>query len=252
MNENQKQTFGLIGKVLSYSFSKKYFEQKFLEEGLSNCVYENFELEEIAAFAHLIKNTTNLKGLNVTIPYKTKVIPFLDELDEAAKAIGAVNTIKPIDGKLFGYNTDVVGFKNSIKPLLQKHHTKALILGTGGAAKAVKYVFGKMGIGYQSVSRSKKEAVITYSNINEAILKEHYIIINTTPLGTFPAVENCPALPYKHLNHKHLLYDLVYNPTKTTFLKKGKEKGATIKNGLEMLELQAEASWNIWNDFSES
>jgi len=247
MNDKQKHTFGLIGKVLGYSFSKKYFSQKFLEEGLSNCVYENFELEEIAAFSHLIKKTTNLKGLNVTIPYKTEVISFLDELDEAAKAIGAVNTIKIVDGKLFGYNTDVVGFENSIKPLLQKHHTKALILGTGGAAKAIQYVFGKMGIGFQLVSRRAKDNAISYSNINEAILNEHHIIVNTSPLGTFPDVEACADLPYQLLGKKHILYDLVYNPAETAFLKKGKEKGATIKNGLQMLQLQAEASWQIWN-----
>jgi len=195
----------------------------------------------------LTKKTPGLEGLNVTIPYKGEVIPYLNKLDEAAETIGAVNTIKLIEGKLYGYNTDVIGFKNSLKSLLQKHHTKAIILGTGGAAKAVKYVFTKMGIAFISVSRSTKENAITYANIDETILKNYYIIVNTTPLGTFPNVEEYPNIPYKHLTEKHLLYDLVYNPAETLFLKKGKEKGATIKNGLQMLKLQAEASWEIWN-----
>jgi len=247
MNDKQKHTFGLIGKILNYSFSKKYFTQKFLDENLSHCLYNNYELANINQFPNLIKNTAELKGLNVTIPYKTEVIAYLNELDEAAKSIGAVNTIKLKDGKLFGYNTDVIGFENSIKPLLQAHHTKALILGTGGAAKAIQYVFGKMGIGFQLVSRRAKNNAISYSNINETILNTHHIIVNTTPLGTFPNVEVCADLPYQLLGKKHLLYDLVYNPAETAFLKKGKEKGATIKNGLQMLELQAEASWQIWN-----
>lgn len=247
MNENQQQVYGLIGKTLGYSFSKKYFTQKFLKEGLSNCSYHNYELNAISEFPILQKKIANLKGLNVTIPYKTEVMPYLHNLDEAAKTIDAVNTIKFTNNKLSGFNTDVIGFENSIKPLLQKHHTKALILGTGGAAKAVKYVFGKMGIGFLSLSRSEKENAITYATLNETILNEHYIIVNTTPLGTFPNVEECPYIAYQHLGKKHLLYDLVYNPTETTFLKKGKEKGALIKNGLQMLELQAVAAWQIWN-----
>lgn len=247
MNENQRLVYGLIGKTLSHSFSKKYFTQKFIKESLNNCEYNNYELVDISDFSMLTKKTPGLEGLNVTIPYKGEVIPYLNKLDEAAETIGAVNTIKLIEGKLYGYNTDVIGFKNSLKSLLQKHHTKAIILGTGGAAKAVKYVFTKMGIAFISVSRSTKENAITYANIDETILKNYYIIVNTTPLGTFPNVEEYPNIPYKHLTEKHLLYDLVYNPAETLFLKKGKEKGATIKNGLQMLKLQAEASWEIWN-----
>lgn len=247
MNENQRLIYGLIGKTLRHSFSKKYFTQKFIKESLDNCEYNNYELVDISEFSILTKNTPGLEGLNVTIPYKGEVIPYLNKLDEATETIGAVNTIKLIEGKLYGYNTDVIGFENSLKPLLQKHHTKAIILGTGGAANAVKYVFAKMGIEFISVSRSTKENAITYTNIDETILKNYYIIINTTPLGTFPNVEEYPKIPYKHLTKKHLLYDLVYNPAETLFLKKGKEKGATIKNGLQMLKLQAEASWEIWN-----
>jgi len=244
----QKQTFGLIGKTLSHSFSKKYFTQKFLKEGFSSYSYNNYELENITQFPTIIKNTTNLKGLNVTIPYKSEVIQYLHELDEAAETIGAVNTIKLVDNKLYGFNTDVIGFENSIKSLLQKHHTKALILGTGGAAKAIKFVFGKMGIEYLFVSRNKKENIISYSDLDEEILNKYSVIVNTTPLGTFPNIQEHPKIPYQHLYKKHLLYDLVYNPVETTFLKKGKERGVTIKNGLEMLELQAEASWKIWNN----
>lgn len=245
---NEKHIYGLIGKTLTHSFSKKYFSQKFLEESLSYCSYNNYELKHINHFPALIKNTISLKGLNVTIPYKTEIIQYLDELDEASKKIGAVNTVKFYDNKLLGFNTDVIGFENSIKPLLKEHHTKALILGTGGAAKAVEFVFEKMGILYLSVSRSKKDNSITYQNLNETILDQYSIIINTTPLGMFPNIESCPAIPYEYIGENHLLYDLVYNPDITTFLKMGKERGTDIKNGLEMLQLQAEASWEIWNN----
>lgn len=240
--------FGLIGKNIEYSFSRAYFTEKFKANHLPHC-YVNFDLDTISMFPEIFQNHKNIKGLNVTIPYKETVIPYLNKLNKKAKAIGAVNTIKiSKKGKLIGYNTDYYGFKKSIEPLLQPHHTKALILGTGGASKAIVYALKKLDIVYRFVSRTaSKEHTLTYASLTESDIKEHTIIINCTPLGTYPNVELCPNIPYKALTKNHLLYDLVYNPAETTFLKHGKAKGATICNGETMLKLQAEKAWDIWN-----
>ncbi|MEZ5026789.1 MAG: shikimate dehydrogenase [Chitinophagales bacterium] len=240
--------FGLIGFPLSHSFSKGYFAEKFKKEKIQNCDYDIFPLEKIADFEILCQQQTNLVGLNVTIPYKEQVIPFLDELNEDAKAIGAVNTIKFFQGKKIGYNTDCYGFEMSLKPLLKSHHQSALILGTGGASKAVEYVLKKLGITYQYVSRNKQAHTITYDELSKDFdLLQTQIIINTTPLGMYPNIDAAPPLPYSKINEHFILYDLVYNPEKTLFLKYGKTQGAQTKNGLEMLYLQAEKSWEIWN-----
>lgn len=242
-------TFGLVGKNISYSFSRGYFKEKFQNMGLDNHQYVNFDLQEISVLGEIIKARENgLNGLNVTIPYKQDVQPFLDDIDTDAREIGAVNTIKfQKDGKVVGYNTDVYGFQNSLEPLLKPHHTKALILGTGGASKAVAYAFKKLGIEYKFVSRTATEDKWSYEQLNEEIMKDYTVIVNCSPLGTSPDIELKPEIPYEFLSSKHLLFDLIYNPSETTFLRLGKEKGATIKNGLSMLELQAEKSWAIWN-----
>lgn len=240
--------FGLIGYPLTHSFSKGYFTEKFKNEGITDAIYETFPLQNIEDFVELYVREKDLIGLNVTIPYKEKIIPFLDALSDEAQQIGAVNTIKFKDGKKIGYNSDVVGFENSLLPHLKSYHQKALILGTGGAAKAVAYVLDKLGIPFISVSRIQSEKTISYENITPAILQSHLIVINTTPLGMSPKLETFPNLPYDQLTEKHLLYDLVYNPEKTIFLEKGEEKGATIVNGLAMLHGQAERSWAIWGE----
>ena len=239
--------YGLIGYPLSHSFSKGYFAEKFAKENIVDCKYDVFPLEKIEDFVELCNDKKNLIGLNVTIPYKEKIIPFLDELDETAANIGAVNTIKFSNGKKIGYNSDAYGFEMSLKPLLKQHHTKALILGTGGASKAVEYVLKKLGIAFQYVSRTKNDKAISYEELNESIIQHSKLIINTTPIGMYPNIDTAPDIPYNVITDKHLLYDLIYNPEETLFLKKGKEKGAQTKNGLEMLYLQAERSWEIWN-----
>lgn len=240
---------GLLGRNISYSFSKNYFADKFTKEDLATIYsYNNFDIQEINKFPEVLKNNEGLIGMNVTIPYKEEVIPYLDELSENASKIGAVNTIKVTsDGKLIGHNTDYFGFMESLKPLLQNHHKKALILGTGGAAKAVIFALETLGIKHQSVSRNSSDNTISYQDLNETIVKDHLIIVNCTPLGTFPNTENCPNIPYNHITDKHIAYDLIYNPDKTTFLAKAEKKGAIIKNGYEMLLLQAEKAWEIWN-----
>ncbi|GAA4901227.1 shikimate dehydrogenase [Flaviramulus aquimarinus] len=240
---------GLLGKNISYSFSKSYFKKKFEDEGIDNTSYENFDIENIDLFPSIIKNTKGLKGLNVTIPYKEQVIPYLDKINKKAKAIGAVNTIKITKkGKLVGYNTDCYGFKNTLKPFIKSHHKKALILGTGGASKAIAYSLKEMGISYQYVSRKlKKDIDFSYDTLQESDIKAHQIIINSTPLGTFPNVNDCPSIPYHAINKNHILFDLIYNPEKTSFLKQGEQNQATIINGLNMLKLQAEKAWSIWN-----
>jgi shikimate dehydrogenase len=244
------RTFGLIGYPLSHSFSKLFFTEKFEKESIQDTIYELFPLPEIEGLEDLLEND-QLAGLNVTIPYKVAVLPFVDELDPAAAEIGAVNCLKIENspGRRFikGFNTDAYGFEASLKPLLQLHHQKALILGDGGAASAVKYVLNKLGISYLSVLRKPKSGAIEYGQVDQALLDSHHIIINTTPLGTFPNVGDCPQIPYDFLTAKHLAYDLVYNPKETLFLRLVKEKGGVTKNGLEMLELQAERSWEIWN-----
>ncbi|TYP97553.1 shikimate dehydrogenase [Tenacibaculum adriaticum] len=246
----KNKLFGLLGRNISYSFSREYFTEKFKELKLENHKYINFDLQQIEDLSEILKENKNvLCGLNVTIPYKEEVFPFLDTIDKKAKKIGAVNSIKiSKKGKLKGYNTDYYGFKNSLKPLLKKHHTKALILGTGGASKAVAHALKKLDIKYKFVTRTKRnEEMFTYSELTSKEITEYTIIINCTPLGTHPNIENRPDIPYQYINEKHLLYDLIYNPAKTTFLSLGKKQGATTKNGLEMLELQAEKSWKIWN-----
>ncbi|HXH19132.1 MAG TPA: shikimate dehydrogenase [Chitinophagales bacterium] len=242
--------FGLIGYPLIHSFSKNYFSRKFLSEYITDAVYENFEIKEIALLKKIIAENPSLRGLNVTIPYKEAVIPFLDELDADTKKIGAVNTIKVLSGRLKGFNTDYVGFLRSLIPLLQPHHKKALILGTGGSSKAVKYALEKIGIDYTFVSRNPSgKNEIPYAGITKKIMYDHTVIVNTTPVGMFPEISKSPAISYQWLTSRHLLYDLIYNPEETLFLKKGKQKGAVIKNGCEMLELQAEEAWKLWSEF---
>lgn len=245
------RTFGLIGYPLAHSFSKKFFTEKFQEEGIAGHQYELFPIENIAAVVSLIAADDSLSGLNVTIPHKVGIMAYLNELDPAAETIGAVNciSIQHRDGEtwLKGYNTDAYGFQESLRPYLKKHHTHALILGDGGAAKAVKYVLDQLQLTYLSVVRSAAPDAILYSELTAEILQQYQVIINTTPLGTFPNIEVAPAIPYEWITDQHLAYDLVYNPEETEFLKRAKAKGAAIKNGFEMLQLQAERSWFIWN-----
>lgn len=240
---------GLLGKNISYSFSRAYFKEKFETENINHTTYDNFDIENIELFPSIIKNTKGLKGLNVTIPYKEQVIPYLDKINKKAKAIGAVNTIKITKkGNLVGYNTDCYGFKKTLKPFVKPHHKKALILGTGGASKAIAYTLKEMGITYQYVSRTLSEGIgFSYNTLTETDVANHQIIINCTPLGTFPDIEECPNIPYEGISKKHILFDLIYNPEETKFLKHGKENQATIINGLGMLEFQAEKAWSIWN-----
>ena len=240
---------GLLGKNISYSFSKAYFKKKFENENIKNITYENFDLESIELLPSVIKNTKNLRGLNVTIPYKEEVMPFLDKINKKARAIGAINTIKITKkGKLVGYNTDFYGFTNSLEPLLQPYHSSALILGTGGASKAIAFSLDQLGISYHFVSRKKTDSVsYTYETLTECILQQHKIIINCTPLGTFPNIDDCPNIPYSGITKHHILFDLIYNPEETKFLQLGKLQNAVTTNGLNMLKLQAEKSWSIWN-----
>jgi len=244
------QEFGLIGYPLSHSFSKKYFSEKFTKENINNCNYELYEIDNIDYINDLIGKTQNLKGLNITIPYKESIINHLDEIDVIAESIGAVNTIK-IDKetrKLKGFNTDYFGFKQSIKPFLDIRHERALILGTGGASKAVYYVLKELNIDCLFVSRTpKNDNEISYKDVNQYVIKHHQIIVNTTPVGTFPNIEDKPNIDYSLITDSHFLYDLVYNPEETAFLKQGKLKGAITLNGYQMLQLQAEKAWEIWN-----
>ena len=243
--------FGLIGYPLSHSFSKKFFAEKFNREQISDCEYELYPIERIQSLPELLVSEPTLNGLNVTIPYKLAVLPFLDEVDEAASHIGAVNCIsiahKDDSRVLKGYNTDAYGFEASLTPLLEKHHSKALIFGDGGAAKAVKYVLSKLNIPFLVVSRRAVTQGISYAAVDAALLQEYTILINTTPLGMSPNLDSCPEIPYSDLDNRHLAYDLVYNPEETVFLQKAASYGARVKNGLEMLYLQAERSWDIWN-----
>lgn len=238
--------YGLIGKTLDHSFSKSYFENKFISEHIQNASYSNFPLESIEEFKSLIKKKT-FSGLNITIPYKTLIIPFLDELSEEAKSIGAVNTIDFKNNKLIGYNTDYIGFLNAIKPFLENTVKKSLILGTGGASKAVVFALKKIGIKSLCVSRLPNEEQLNYDQLNDLVLKHHLLIVNTTPLGTSPNTNECPNIPYQYITEKHLLVDLVYNPEETLFLKKGRKNLANILNGKSMLIHQAEEAWKIWN-----
>jgi len=242
--------YGLIGFPLKHSLSKVYFNSKFASEGI-DAEYVNFEIASIKELKSIINNNPQLKGLNVTIPYKEQVIPYLNKLSENAHLIGAVNVIK-IDRKkkkikLTGFNSDIIGFKQSIEPLLQPHHRHALILGTGGSAKAIFYGLQQLGLTATYVSRQKSsDQILTYSELSQEVMETHTVVINCTPVGMWPKVDDCPAIPYQLLTDKHLLYDLLYNPDETLFMKKGEEQGAGVKNGLEMLLLQAFAAWNFW------
>lgn len=245
MKEKSKH-FGLLGRNISYSFSKGYFEEKFDKENLMGFTYENFDIQDIADFRDISQK--NLHGLNVTIPYKETVIPFLDKLSRTAAEIGAVNTIKfTKKGQLKGYNTDYYGFKNSLQPLLRPEHKSALILGTGGASKAVAYALLQLGIKYVFVSRKAAANILDYTKLTEEIFNDYQIVINCTPLGTSPDIESCPDIPYSFFTPGHIAYDLIYNPSKTLFLENAEHYGATIKNGLDMLVWQAEKAWEIWN-----
>jgi len=237
------KTYGLIGKNIDYSFSRNYFNNKFKNDNILNSQYINFDIDNLYKLNNIFNQ--NNKGYNVTIPYKKEIIPYLDSLDFHAEKIGAVNTIKIENGKKIGFNTDWIGFKKSIEPLLKTHHSQALILGTGGSSKAVAYALEQLQIIYKTVSRNKGD--FAYDELRQKILSEYLLIINCTPLGTFPVVDVAPEIPYQYLTDKHLAYDLIYNPAETLFLKNCREKGAVTKNGLEMLEIQAEESWKIWN-----
>ena len=241
--------FGLIGFPLGHSFSKKYFTEKFQNENI-DARYDLYELKDISEFTAL-KENSSLCGINVTIPYKEKIIDFLDELDETAAQIGAVNVVKFIrtngELKLKGFNSDAIGFENSITPYLKPYHQNALILGTGGASKAIDYVLHKLGIKTTFVSRTPKAGLLTYEELTEIVLNDNLLIVNASPVGTFPHSDECPTILYRFITDKHLLFDVVYNPTETLFLKKGWERGAKGLNGELMLVGQAEAAWEIWN-----
>jgi shikimate dehydrogenase len=240
---------GLIGYPLSHSFSKKYFSEKFVKENISGYSYDTFPLENIAQFPDLLKKEKDLLGLSVTIPHKETVIPFLDELDENAKEIGAVNCIKITNGKLTGHNTDAFGFKQSIRPFLDSNHTKALIFGTGGASKAVAYVLRNLGIHFWFVSRTKNNFgnTLMYEELTPDIISTCKLLVNCTPVGMSPNDDKFLDIPYSAITPQHLIYDLIYNPTETLFLKKAKEQGALVSNGYNMLCFQAEEAWRIWN-----
>jgi shikimate dehydrogenase len=239
--------FGLIGYPLGHSFSKKYFEEKFAREGITDVVFENFSIPSIEQFPGLWKQYIDLCGLAVTIPYKQQVLAYLDELSPEVTAMQACNCIKLSKGKLIGYNTDIIGFEQSLLPYLKPEHTHALILGTGGAAAGVAFVLSRLGIRYQFVSRNPDVRGLTYASLDAVQMDRHRLIINTTPLGTYPEVDTCAPIPYHYLTDHHHCFDLVYNPTETLFMQKAKAQGASVQNGYQMLTIQAEANWRIWN-----
>jgi shikimate dehydrogenase len=241
--------YGLIGYPLGHSFSKKYFTEKFEKEGITDCEFEAFPIPSIDEFPALLKANPDLDGLCVTIPYKEQVIKYMDELSDEVKSIGATNSIKISNNKLTAYNTDIAGFRISFQKLLKPHHTKALVLGTGGASKAVQYVLKQLNIDYLLVTRKAVNNLpfVLYTDITPDMMKEYTVIINCTPVGMWPNENTCPGIPYEFITPQHYLYDLVYKPEETLFMKKGKEKGAVIQNGYEMLLIQAEESWRIWN-----
>ena len=243
--------YGLIGYPLGHSFSRNYFNEKFRNERI-DAEYDNFEIPSIENFKEVLETTPNLRGLNVTIPYKEEVIRYLDELSAEARAIGAVNVIrvthKGSKTVLKGFNSDVIGFTRSIESMLEPLHRKALILGTGGAAKAVDYGLKSLGLGTLFVSRTARPGVITYNDVTPDLIRSHKVIVNCTPLGMYPHVDSCPPLPYEAMDSHTLLYDLLYNPDETLFMQKGRQQGAITKNGLEMLLLQAFASWEMWQE----
>lgn len=239
--------YGIIGYPLGHSFSRGFFTEKFARESI-DAQYLNFEIPDVAMLSDVLRDNPELRGLNVTLPHKQAVIPLLDEMSEEAMEIGAVNVIRVRNGKLKGFNSDIIGFTNSIKPLLQPHHRKALVLGTGGASKAIRVGLNRLGIEWTYVSRSPRDGMVTYEDITAETLQEYTVIVNCSPVGMFPKVDAAPAIPYELLSPQHLLFDCVYNPEETLFMKKGREQGATVKNGLEMLHLQAIASWKFWNE----
>lgn len=240
--------FGLIGKNIDYSFSRTYFNTFFEDKNLRYCTYKNFSLESINYFPNLLKEHPDLGGLNVTVPYKEEIIPFLDMLSPKAAEIGAVNVIRfEKNGHLKGYNSDYYGFKNSLLPLLKPHQKNALILGNGGASKAVRYALSSLGINHQTVSRKSGQNTLTYHDLDKTVMEQFQIVINCTPVGTFPDLDQCPIIPYEYLTKNHLVYDLIYNPEETLFLKKARLQDALTKNGHEMLLLQAQKAWQIWN-----
>tara|TARA_B100000795_G_scaffold158062_1_gene118770 strand:+ start:72079 stop:72810 length:732 start_codon:yes stop_codon:yes gene_type:complete len=239
--------YGLIGKNIQYSFSKMFFTNKFEIEKTAHS-YHNFDIEKIAQFKRICNENPDIKGLNVTIPYKQEIIPFLDSLDKEAQSIGAINTIKFLkNGSLVGYNTDHFGFSKALSDFPAIKRKKALILGDGGASKAIKYVLDSMGFEYLIVSRTKTKDTITYSQLTKEIIQSHTLIVNTTPLGVAPNLLECPDIPYEFINKEHFLFDLIYNPTQTAFLNHGIKRGARVSNGMKMLEYQAEKAWSIWN-----
>ena len=246
--KNEMKKFGLVGKNIDYSFSRGYFADKFKKNGLLDCSYENFDLKEIEEIKSVFK-THGLNGLNVTIPYKKEVLPFLDKLSPQSKKIGAVNTIAfNENGETTGHNTDAYGFQKSLLEITEKLPASALILGTGGASAAVAFALEALKIQFNFVSRNPKKGQLSYEAVDTEILKHNHLIKNTSPVGTFPNTDKCPSIPYNELNASHTLFDLIYNPLETLFLRKGKEMGCTVSNGLKMLEFQAEKSWEIWNE----
>lgn len=244
--------YGLIGNPLSHSFSKKYFTEKFSDENISDSAYQNFEIKNLQLEIPGLKKNPLVCGLNVTIPYKSEILSFLDSLSEVCKEINACNCIKINDGRWAGFNTDVIGFEKTFVTNLQTHNKKALILGTGGSSKAVAYVLKKINIDFLFVSRRKdiSKNIIDYESVSPLLIKEYSIVINTTPAGMFPNVDSYPQLPYEYVSAKHYFFDLIYNPSETIFLAKAKAKGAVVKNGKDMLSIQADESWKIWNDLS--
>jgi shikimate dehydrogenase len=243
------KVYGIIGYPLGHSFSQKYFTEKFVTKGINDCSYKIFAIKSVDGLKDILIQNPDLNGFNITIPHKQSILSLLDDTTKLPQNLYACNCIKIVNGKFIGYNTDVIGFEETLLSQLKSHHTHALILGNGGAAEAVKFVLNKLNIQYKVVSRKLHGGSdLTYADITEKIIREHLLIINTTPLGTFPNVDECPAIPYQYLTAQHFLYDLVYNPPKTLFLTKGEEHGAAIKNGYDMLVIQAEESWRIWNE----
>lgn len=241
------RTFGILGYPLTHSFSQGYFQEKFRKEGITDAEFKLFSVPEIADFAEVLRTETTLEGFCITIPHKKNILSFLQDSSEGVQAMGACNCVRVKDGKLTGYNTDVVGFEKSFSPLLQPHHTRALILGTGGAAAAVEYILGKLDIEYHFVSRTAGNDRFTYEQLTPEVMAAYSVIVNCTPLGTYPKAEEFPPIPYELVTSAHYLYDLVYNPPLTQFLERGQAQGATIKNGHDMLLIQAEENWKIWN-----
>lgn len=242
------EQYGLIGRKLGHSFSEKFFSEKFRDEHI-DAAYRNFELESIDRLGDVLEQNPNLRGFNVTIPYKQEIIPYLSEIEEVAGGIGAVNCVKIVAGKLYGYNTDVYGFRRSLLDFLAGSRPDALVLGTGGAAKAVEYVLRELGVEYRNVSRKGREGVLTYDDLRRdpRIVTSHELIVNTTPLGMYPAIDAAPEIPYDAITPRHYLFDLIYNPERTLFMARGEARGARTRNGYDMLVGQAERSWDIWN-----